>query len=171
MLRSGRVNAITSSPPFSDQLEREGYPVILDPNKVFPRRPGKVTVAPLRTIEKRSNELKAYFRAIIRSFWFMRDPNNFEYVHDLEARLRKLTHNEDERSLFIASAPDRLENWALPVDGGIERQALDRIIQEMVKRGRLERPLPVEDVFKTQRYGLLTRRSAVERISNRRSTP
>src|SRR4029434_3507317 len=43
MLRSGKVNAIPSSPPFSDELEREGYPVILDPNVVFPRRPGKVT--------------------------------------------------------------------------------------------------------------------------------
>jgi ABC-type nitrate/sulfonate/bicarbonate transport system substrate-binding protein len=150
MLRSGKVNAITSSPPFSDQLEKEGYPVILDPNKVFPRRPGKVTVVPLRTIEKRGDELKAYFRAVIRAFWFMRDPNNFEYLHDLEARLRKLTHNEDERSLFIASAPDRLENWALPVDGGIERQALDRIIQEMVKRGRLERPLPGGEVFRDE---------------------
>jgi ABC-type nitrate/sulfonate/bicarbonate transport system substrate-binding protein len=148
MLRSGRVNAITSSPPFSDQLEKEGYPVILDPNKVFPRRPGKVTVAPRRTIEERGEELKSYFRAIIRAFWFMRDARNFEYLHDLEARLRNLTHNEDERRLFIASAPDRLENWALPVDGGIERQALDRIIREMVKRGRLERPLPVEEVFR-----------------------
>ena len=105
MLRSGKVNAITSSPPFSDQLEKEGYPVILDPNKVFPRRPGKVTVAPRRTIEQRGEELKAYFRAIIRTFWFMRDVKNFEYLHDLEARLRKLTHNEDEQRLFIASAP------------------------------------------------------------------
>lgn len=148
MLRAGKVNAITSSPPFSDQLEEEGYPIILDPNKVFPRRPGKVTVAPLRTIEKRADELKAYFRGIIRAFWFMRDPHNFEYLHDLEARLRKLTHNEDERSLFIASAPDRLENWALPVDGGIEHQALNRIMQEMVKRGRLQHNMAVEEVFK-----------------------
>lgn len=147
MLRSGKVNAITSSPPFSDELEREGYPVILDPNKVFPRRPGKVTVAPRRTIEQRGDELKAYFRAITRTFWFMRDVNNFQYLHDLEARLRKLTHNEDEQRLFIASAPDRVDSWALPMDGGIERHALERI-QEMVKRGRLERPLPVGDVFK-----------------------
>jgi hypothetical protein len=36
----------------------------------------------------------------------------------------------------------------LPVDGGIEGQTLDRIIQEMVKRGRLERPLPLEEVFR-----------------------
>ncbi len=34
------------------------------------------------------------------------------------------------------------------MDGGIERHALERIIQEMVKRGRLERPIPVGDVFK-----------------------
>jgi ABC-type nitrate/sulfonate/bicarbonate transport system substrate-binding protein len=148
MLRSGKVNAITSSPPFSDQLEKEGYPVILDPNKVFPRRPGKVTVVPRRTVEERAAELESYFRAITRAFRFMRDVKNFEYLHDLEARLRKLTHNEDERRLFIASAPDRVDSWALPVDGGVERQALDRIIQEMVKRGRLERPIPVEQVIR-----------------------
>jgi hypothetical protein len=34
------------------------------------------------------------------------------------------------------------------MDGGIERHALERIIQEMVKRGRLERPIPVQEVFK-----------------------
>jgi ABC-type nitrate/sulfonate/bicarbonate transport system substrate-binding protein len=162
MLRSGKVNAITSSPPFSDQLEKEGYPVILDPNKVFPRRPGKVTVAPRKTIEERGKELKAYFRAIIRSFWFMRDVKNFEYLHALEARLRKLTHNEDERRLFIASAPDRLESWALPMDGGIERQVVERIIQEMVKRGRLPRPLSVDEVFKDDAV-----REAYREMSNR----
>jgi len=148
MLRSGKVNAITSSPPFSDELEKEGYPVILDPNVVFPRRPGKVTVAPRRTFEQRGEELKAYFRAIIRTFWFMRDVDNFEYLHDLEARLRKLTHNEDERGMFIASAPDRVDSWALPIDGGIEGQALERIMHEMVKRGRLKQALPVQDLFK-----------------------
>jgi ABC-type nitrate/sulfonate/bicarbonate transport system substrate-binding protein len=162
MLRSGKVNAITSSPPFSDQLEKEGYPVILDPNKVFPRRPGKVTVAPRRTIEQRGEELKAYFRAIIRTFWFMRDVKNFEYLHALETRLRKLTHNEDEQRLFIASAPDRVDSWALPMDGGIELQALERIIQEMVKRGRLARPLAVEEVFRDDAV-----RDAYREISNR----
>ena len=162
MLRSGKVNAITSSPPFSDELEKEGYPVILDPNKVFPRRPGKVTVAPRRTVEQRGEELKAYFRAIIRSFWFMRDVNNFDYLHDLEARLRKLTHNEDERRLFIASAPDRVDSWALPIDGGIERQALERIMQEMVKRGRLEQALALYDLFKDDAV-----RQAYQEVSSR----
>jgi ABC-type nitrate/sulfonate/bicarbonate transport system substrate-binding protein len=60
MLRSGRIEAITSQPPFSVQLQREGYPMILDPNKIFPRRPGKLTVATKQMIEKRAEELKAY---------------------------------------------------------------------------------------------------------------
>jgi len=162
MLREGKVNAITSSPPFSDDLEKEGYPVILDPNVVFPRRPGKVTVAPRRTFEQRGEELKAYFRAIIRSFWFMRDINNFDYLYHLEERFRKFTHNEDERSLFIASAPDRVDSWALPIDGGIERQALERIMQEMVKRGKLKRPLPVGDLFKDDAV-----RQAYQEVSSR----
>src|SRR5918992_1208001 len=100
MLRSGKIDAITSQPPFSDQLEKEGYPMILDPSTVFPRRPGKLTVATGQTIEKRADELRAYFRAIIRAFWFMRDVKNFEYLRDLEKRLRKTnTHNEDERGV------------------------------------------------------------------------
>ena len=164
MLQSGKVNAITSSPPFSDQLEKEGYPVILDPNKVFPRRPGKVTVAPRRTIEERGAELQSYFRAIIRAFWFMRDVKNFEYLHDLEARLRKLTHNEDEQRLFIASAPDRVDSWALPVDGNVEHQALERIIQEMVKRGRVEQPISVEQVLRDSAV-----RAAYQEVSGRAS--
>jgi len=52
MLRSEKIDAITSQPPFADQLEREGYPMILDPNKVFPRRPGKLTVATGQMIDK-----------------------------------------------------------------------------------------------------------------------
>ncbi|MGH7783677.1 MAG: ABC transporter substrate-binding protein, partial [Candidatus Binatia bacterium] len=100
MLRSGKIDAITSQPPFSDQLEEEGYPMILDPNKVFPRRPGKLTVATGQMIEQRGDELRAYFRAIIRAFWFMRDVNNFEYLRDLEKNLRRTnTHNEDERGV------------------------------------------------------------------------
>jgi ABC-type nitrate/sulfonate/bicarbonate transport system substrate-binding protein len=150
MLRSGKIDAITSQPPFSDQLEKEGYPMILDPNQVFPRRPGKLTVATKQMIEKRSEELHAYFRAIIRSFWFMRDVNNFEYLRDLEKKLRKTTtHNEDERGVVaIVTSPDRVESWALPIDGGIAPEAVQRIADEMLKSGKLSRPMMAKDVLR-----------------------
>jgi ABC-type nitrate/sulfonate/bicarbonate transport system substrate-binding protein len=150
MLRSGKIDAITSQPPFSDQLEKEGYPMILDPNKVFPRRPGKLTVATGQMIEKRGEELRAYFRAIIRSFWFMRDIKNFEYLRDLEKKLRKTkTHNEDERGVVaIVTSPDRVESWALPIDGGIAPQAVQRIADEMLKSGKLSRPMTSKDILR-----------------------
>ncbi len=150
MLRSGKIEAITSQPPFSDQLEKEGYPMILDPNRVFPRRPGKLTVATGQMIEQRADELRAYFRAIIRSFWFMRDVKNFEYLRDLEKKLRRTnTHNEDERGVVaIVTSPDRVESWALPIDGGIAPEAVQRITDEMVKSGKLSRPMPAQDILR-----------------------
>jgi len=150
MLRSGKIEAITSQPPFSDQLEKEGYPMILDPNTVFPRRPGKLTVATGQMIEKRADELRAYFRAIIRAFWFMRDVKNFEYLRDLEKKLRRTnTHNEDERGVVaIVTSPDRLESWALPIDGGIAPAAVQRIADEMVKSGKLARPISAKDIVR-----------------------
>jgi len=150
MLRSGKIDAITSQPPFADQLEGEGYPMILDPNKIFPRRPGKLTVATGQMVENRGDELKAYFRAIIRAFWFMRDVKNFEYIKDLEARLRKTnTHNADERGVVaIVTSPDRVESWALPIDGGIAPSAIERIVAEMVKAGKLARAIPVQDILR-----------------------
>jgi hypothetical protein len=124
--------------------------MILDPNKVFPRRPGKLTVATGRMIEKRADELRAYCRAIIRAFWFMRDVKNFEYLRDLEKRLRKTnTHNEVERGVVaIVTAPDRVESWALPVDGGIAPGAVQRIADEMVKSGKLSRAMPANDILR-----------------------
>ncbi len=152
MLRSGKIDAITSQPPFSDQLEKEGYPMILDPNKVFPRRPGKLTVATGQMIEKRADELRAYFRAIIRAFWFMRDVKNFEYLRDLERRLRKTnTHNEDERGVVaIVTAPDRVESWAIPIDGGITSEAVQRIAGDMVKAGKLSRPMSAKAILRDE---------------------
>ena len=66
MLRDGVVDAMPLFPPFLKQLEADGFPILLDPRVVFPRRPGKVTVATKRTIESRADELRAYFRGMIR---------------------------------------------------------------------------------------------------------
>ena len=104
-------------------------------------------------IEKRADELRAYFRAIIRAFWFMRDVKNFEYLRDLERKLRKTnTHNEDERGVVaIVTGPDRVESWALPVDGGITPEAVQRIADEMVKSGKLAQPCRLKTFCATMR--------------------
>jgi hypothetical protein len=103
-------------------------------------------------IEKRAEELKGYFRAIIRAFWFMRDVNHFEYLRDLEARLRKThTHNEDERgTVAIVTSPDRVESWALPIDGAVAASAVERIVGEMIKKGTLANAIPVTNILRNE---------------------
>jgi ABC-type nitrate/sulfonate/bicarbonate transport system substrate-binding protein len=163
MLRNGKVDAITSQPPFSDQLEKDGFKMILDPNEVFPRRPGKITVATRQTIEQRGQELRAYLRAITRSFWFMRDVSHFEYLKDLEARLRKTTtHNEEELHVAIVTAPDRVDSWAIPVDGAVAADSVKRITDEMVRAGKLPKVRPVKEILRDDAV-----REAYQAVSSR----
>jgi ABC-type nitrate/sulfonate/bicarbonate transport system substrate-binding protein len=147
MLRNGAVDAMPSFPPFSKQLEAEGFPILMDPRVVFPRRPGKVTVATKRTIESRADELRAYFRGMIRAFWFMRDTANFDYLRDIERRLRKESHNDEERELFIVTSLEKVDGWALPIDGGVTADSLKRIIQEMTAIGDLKTAVEVESLL------------------------
>ena len=147
MLRDGVVDAMPSFPPFSKQLEKEGFPIVMNPRVVFPRRPGKVTVATKRTIESRADELRAYFRGMIRAFWFMRDTANFAYLQKLETRLRSESHNDEERELFIVTSLEKVDGWALPIDGGVAADSLKRIIEEMVAMGDLKEPIGVESLL------------------------
>ena len=149
MLAEGRVDAMSCGPPLSKVAEDAGFPVLLDPLTMYPGgKPGKVIVATGRVIEQRRDELAAFLRANIRAFWFMRDPDHTAYLQDLEERLRRQTHNDDERYLRIASSVERVEGWTVPVTGGIAHQALEQVIAELVEEGELERPIPLEDVLR-----------------------
>jgi ABC-type nitrate/sulfonate/bicarbonate transport system substrate-binding protein len=147
-LLAGAVAAAPSHEPFADELEAAGFHLLLDSRDVYPEgRPGKVVVAPRRTVEERATELQAFVRGIIRGFWFIRNAANYEYVSDLERRLRRLTHNDDERRFAAIPSADGLEELGRPVYGAFPRDALTRVISEMVTVGQLDRPIEVDDVL------------------------
>jgi hypothetical protein len=77
----------------------------------------------------------------------MRDTAHFDYLRDLESRLRSQSHNDEERQLFIVTSLEKVDGWALPIDGGITAESLKRIIQEMVAIGNLEKPIKVESLL------------------------
>ncbi len=148
MLRRSKVDVVTSAPPLSEQLDAEGYPVVLDPKASFPKgRPGKVIIATTRTIERRRTELCSFLRGIIRAFWYKRDPDNLPAIQKLEVELRRASHNEDERRVAIVTGPEKLEGWPLPIDGGVPRKALVGIIEEMVTNDEIDRVVPVEEII------------------------
>jgi len=149
MLRAGKVDAVSSAPPFSEQLEAEGYSTILDPKANRSRgRLGKVIIATKQTIEERGNELSAFLRAIIRSFWFMRDRDHFEYLRDLELKLRKSSHNDEERVVQLLSSPEKVEGWTLPIDLALSQTDIAETIQEMFRLKQVERTIDPEEVVR-----------------------
>jgi hypothetical protein len=48
----------------------------------------------------------------------------------------------------IVTAPDRVESWAIPIDGGIAPAAVQRIADEMVQSGKLSRPMSAKDIVR-----------------------
>lgn len=167
LLRTGQLDAMACHGSQCEELQAEGYPLLLDTHQLYPGgRPGRVIVAPRRTIEERGDELRAFLRANIRAFWFVRDPANFDYLADLEARRRRESHNDDERNLRIISSPERLEGWVMPATGGVPRAGLAQVIDEMVAVDEIERPVPVAELLQdgpaVEAYAEVSRRPALQ---------
>lgn len=151
LLRSGQVSVLTINGRGADDLVSEGYPVVLDMERFFRERgawpPGKVIVATGQTIEQRSADLGALLRANLRAFWFVQDPENHEYMHDLDTRMRLQTFNEDERRLRTPS-PRSEGPGTMAMDGQVPRPALIALMDEMVQRGELDSAPDLDDVLK-----------------------
>ena len=148
-LREGKVDALSSQPPFTSVLAGEGFPVLLDPHAVYPGgKPDKVIVATGRTVEQRGDELTAFLRANLQGFWAMRDNSRYDQLRDLESRLRQQSHNDQERSVRIITSIEKVEGWTVPADGGVAPEALQRVIDESRELGELDQPLEVRDVLR-----------------------
>lgn len=167
-LMSGKVDCTQSSPPFSEELLRRGYTLLLDPRKLYPHgKPMAVVAARQAVIEERGRELRAFLRAILRAFWVMRDqPGNFSYVADLERRLRAASPNEDEQALRMFIVPEALETMPLPLDGQVPIEGLKEIGAEMKGEGELPVDFQVEralcDDAVKDAFGELRSRKALE---------
>jgi ABC-type nitrate/sulfonate/bicarbonate transport system substrate-binding protein len=164
MLRSGKVDAMTTTAPFIPQLLGEGYHLLLDGAAAGRRRrPGRVIVATKQTIERRAAELTAFLRANLRAFWFCGDPEKFRQVYDLETRMRRdYTHNEDERALRIFREAPGFRESLMPLDGLVDADELGAVIEEMRDLGELTAPLTVNDVLRGELMA-----AAFEELSHR----
>ena len=145
-MRKGEIDCAGSHPPFSDELVKMGCTLLLSPRALYPSgRPERVIAARNSLIEKEGDRLRAFLRAILRAFWLMRDqPASFAYLADLEQRLRRASHDPDERVLKMFSSPDRLESMPLPVDGQVPGAGLKQIAEEMKRDGRLPKDYAAE---------------------------
>jgi hypothetical protein len=119
-LKTGKVECAPITSVLVDSLKKEGCNVLVVPKDSYPNgRPERIIAATGKILEERPDLVKSFLKGLIRSYWFVRDmPKNFEYLYNLDKRLRLTTPDPEER-LHHASryTPLGLERMPFPIDG------------------------------------------------------
>ena len=147
-LRQGRVECAPVSGTIAETLKKEGCNILVVPQDTYPNgRPERIIAATGRILEERPDLVKNFLKGLIRSYWFVRDmPKNFEYIHNLDKRLRIQTADPEER----IHNPNRyttedLESMPFPIDG--LATGFEDMLREEKLIGGLEYDVPaIKDV-------------------------
>jgi ABC-type nitrate/sulfonate/bicarbonate transport system substrate-binding protein len=163
-LLEGRIDAglVTHGRDHSAELQKAGLAVLQDFSSAYPNgRPDRVIVSTSRLIEERREEVKAFLRAILRTYWFVRDVRNFFYFHNLERRLRRQSpnHFEQVRPVHAKSLEWMEKHQAYPIDG--LATGLEQYTKEMVALGDITKV----ELDKVLRQDLM--REAFQELSSR----
>jgi len=148
-LIEGRIDAglVTHGQDHTSELQEAGLAVLQDFSSAYPNgRPDRVIVSSNRVVEERRADVKAFLRAILRTYWFVRDVRNFFYFQNLERRLRRQSpnHFEQVRPVHAKSLEWMEKHQAYPVDGlatGLEEYAKEMVALGDVKKIDLDRVL------------------------------
>jgi ABC-type nitrate/sulfonate/bicarbonate transport system substrate-binding protein len=147
-LKSGKVDCIPCKPWDAEKLIKEGCNALVRPADQYPYgRPERIIAATGRILEERPDLVKSFLKGMIRSYWFVRDmPKNFDYIRQLEKRLRYGSPDPEERQIKISSAaPVDLEAMPFPIDG--RATGFEDMLAEEEKLGELNYEVPaVKDV-------------------------
>jgi hypothetical protein len=146
-LRQGRVECAPVSSAIAENLKKEGCNILVVPQETYPNgRPERIIAATGRILEERPDLVKCFLKGLIRSYWFVRDmPKNFEYIHNLDKRLRIETADPEGIHDPNRYTPDDLESMPFPIDG--LATGFEDMLREEKLIGGLEYDVPaIKDV-------------------------
>ena len=141
-IRSGKVECAPVSPWHAEDLKKEGCNALVSPADQYPDgRPERIIAATGRILEERPDLVKSFLRGMIRSYWFIRDmPKNFEYVNNLEKRLRLKSPDPEERVVTHLRSPRDLEAMPFPLNG--RATGFEDMLKEEERLGELNYEVP-----------------------------
>jgi ABC-type nitrate/sulfonate/bicarbonate transport system substrate-binding protein len=150
-LLQGKIDCAASAPPFSLDLRKWGCTLLLSTKDLYPEgRPERVIAARGIMTEQKKEDLRKFLRAILRAFWFERNPDNYAYLAEMERKLRAASYDEDERVLRKVTSETRFEGRSLPVDGRIPLGGLMQIAEEMKSAGEIRPDFTVEGALRDE---------------------
>ena len=147
-IRQGKVECAPVPPWYAEDLKKEGCNALVTPADQYPQgRPERIIAATGRILEERPDMIKNFLKAMIRAYWFVRDmPKNYEYITNLEKRLRLKSPDPEER---VVTHPPRtardLEAMPFPIDG--RATGFEDMLAEERRLGELNYEVPpIKDV-------------------------
>jgi ABC-type nitrate/sulfonate/bicarbonate transport system substrate-binding protein len=146
-IRSGKVECAPVPPWYAKELQAEGCNALVSPADQYPDgRPERIIAATGRILEERPDLVKGFLKAMIRSYWFVRDmPKNYEYISNLEKRLRLRSPDPEERVVKDLRSAQDLEAMPFPLDG--RATGFEDMLKEEERLGELNYDVPaVSDV-------------------------
>ena len=141
-IRSGRVECAPVPPWYAEDLLKEGCNVLVSPADQYPQgRPERIIAATGRILEERPDMIKSFLKGMIRSYWFVRDmPKNYEYITNLEKRIRLLSPDPEERVVQVPRSLRDLEAMPFPLDG--RASGFEDMLKEEERLGELNYNVP-----------------------------
>jgi ABC-type nitrate/sulfonate/bicarbonate transport system substrate-binding protein len=141
-IRSGRVECAPVPPWYAEDLIKEGCNVLVSPADQYPDgRPERIIAATGRVLEEHPDMVKAFLKGMIRSYWFVRDmPKNYEYITNLEKRIRLLSPDPEERVVQAPRSLRDLEAMPFPLDG--KATGFEDMLKEEERLGELNYNVP-----------------------------
>jgi ABC-type nitrate/sulfonate/bicarbonate transport system substrate-binding protein len=141
-IRSGRVECAPVPPWYAEDLIKEGCNVLVSPADQYPDgRPERIIAATGRILEEHPDMVKAFLKGMIRSYWFVRDmPKNYEYITNLEKRIRLLSPDPEERVVQTPRSLRDLEAMPFPLDG--RATGFEDMLKEEERLGELNYNVP-----------------------------
>ena len=119
-LRSGKVDATLFQAHQIPALEAEGFNILVSPSRdEFPGgRAERVVAVSGELINERPDDLVAFLRGLLRSYWFMRNqPANFRYLAAMEKRKRIDHPSPSEKRRVTFTSPEVGAGMPFPIDG------------------------------------------------------
>ena len=137
-LRDGIVDAAFIPTIDVATLVNEGYNNLFNIVERYPQgRPDRIILATQQAIEDRRDALKSFLKGMLRAYWFVRhQPENYQYLRNLEIRLRRDSHDPDERTRpLVNGSPQHSEILPFPYDA--IPTGMDEYLAESVALGEL----------------------------------
>ena len=146
-LRAGTLDSAFVPSIDVGPLEKDGFVNLFSIVEEYPNgRPDRIIVASQEALDEQREGLKSFLKGMLRAYWFIRTmPENFQYLQNLEIRLRRQSFDPDEmrRPLVIGSAA---HTEILPFPYDARPTQLDAYLEESVEMGELESAPPADSL-------------------------